>query len=56
MIPRHLTPHLEEAASQLPVVTLLGPRQSGKTTLLRATFPAHQYLSLERPDVRALAL
>ena len=56
MLPRHLTGALRAAAAENPVVTLTGPRQSGKTTLVRATFPAHRYLSLEAPDERARAL
>ncbi len=56
MLPRHLTGALQAAAAANPVVTLTGPRQSGKTTLVRATFPAHRYLSLEAPDERARAL
>ena len=56
MIPRHLTPALERAAEQYPVVTLTGPRQSGKTTLVRAVFPDYRYASLEAPDVRARAV
>ena len=56
MIPRHLTPALEQAAEQYPVVTLTGPRQSGKTTLVRAVFPDYRYASLEAPDVRARAV
>ncbi len=56
MIARHLTPNLRRAASRHPVVTLTGPRQSGKTTLVRAVFPDHRYASLEAPDVRARAL
>ena len=55
MIPRHLAPALERAARTSPVVTLTGPRQSGKTTLVRAVFPDHRYLSLEAPDVRQRA-
>lgn len=55
MIPRHLTPQLLHAAATNPAVTLTGPRQSGKTTLLRAIFPEHRYLSLEAPDIRAWA-
>lgn len=39
-----------------PVVTLTGPRQSGKTTLARAIFAARPYISLEDPDVRRMAL
>lgn len=37
------------------MVTILGPRQSGKTTLARMTFPEKPYFSLEDPDVRAAA-
>ena len=37
------------------MVVITGPRQSGKTTLARATFPDKPYLSLEDPDIRALA-
>jgi predicted AAA+ superfamily ATPase len=38
-----------------PVLTVTGPRQSGKTTLLKELFPDYQYLSLENPDLRAFA-
>ena len=55
MINRDLTPNLLRAASQSPAVTLTGPRQSGKTTLCRAVFPQHPYVTLEAPDVRAFA-
>lgn len=56
MIARHLAPVLRHAARTSPVVTLTGPRQSGKTTLVRAVFPDHLYLSLEAPDLRERAL
>ncbi|MDZ7620287.1 MAG: AAA family ATPase, partial [Patescibacteria group bacterium] len=36
-------------------MTVTGPRQSGKSTLCRASFPNHAYASLESPDVRAFA-
>jgi predicted AAA+ superfamily ATPase len=55
MIPRTLTARLKEAAAQLPVVTLTGPRQSGKTTLCRAAFPGKKYVNLEPLDTRDLA-
>ena len=55
MIPRRLAPTLLESARLYPVVTLTGPRQSGKTTLCRALFSEHRYVSLETPDARAFA-
>lgn len=55
MIQRDITPELIAAAGEYPVVTLLGPRQSGKTTLARMAFPQKPYYSLEDPDVRLAA-
>lgn len=55
-IPRTLAARLRGAAKRHPLVTLTGPRQSGKTTLARATFPAKPWVSLEDPDVRSFAL
>lgn len=54
MIPRALSPELVKSASKLPVVTLTGPRQSGKTTLCRAAFPKKPYVNLEPLDTREL--
>lgn len=56
MIPRHLQPELVRAAGEMPVVTVTGPRQSGKTTLVRAAFPHADYVSLEDPQTRSEAL
>ena len=55
MIRRDLAFELEKAATWAPSITVTGPRQSGKTTLCRATFPDHPYRSLEAPDERAFA-
>lgn len=55
MIQRALEPVLRRAAKHYPIVTLTGPRQSGKTTLARAAFPDHAYASLEDPDQREFA-
>lgn len=43
-------------ASKFPVVSVTGPRQSGKTTLVRGTFAEMDYVSLEELDARAFAL
>ncbi len=55
-IPRSLERTLRRAAREFPVVVLTGPRQSGKTTLLKHVFGSgHRYVSLEPTDVRAAA-
>ena len=56
MIKRTLAKKLKEAAAQFPVVTVTGPRQSGKTTLVKAVFKDSDYVSLESPDQRSFAL
>lgn len=56
MIPRQALPQLQSLAQWYPVVAVTGPRQSGKTTLVRACFPDKPYVSLEDPDVRDSAL
>jgi predicted AAA+ superfamily ATPase len=55
VIRRNLERTLRQAARQYPVVTVTGPRQSGKTTLCRAVFPRKPYVSLEALDVREFA-
>ncbi|MBK7203660.1 ATP-binding protein [Candidatus Amarolinea dominans] len=56
MIARTLTAKIIALAQKFQVITLTGPRQSGKTTLVRAAFPAMPYASLEEPDMRQIAL
>jgi len=56
VIPRDAALRLAELARYYPVVNVTGPRQSGKTTLCRATFPAMPYVSLEPLDVREFAM
>lgn len=55
MLDRELSAILKAQAAKYPVVTLTGPRQSGKTTLVKAVFPEKPYVNLERPDVRMVA-
>ena len=50
-----MTPVLRKLVSQYPVVAITGPRQSGKTTLVQAALPQHDYVSLEGPDKRRFA-
>lgn len=56
MIPRILEKKLLSTARQYPIVTVTGPRQSGKTTLVRHAFPKHPYISMENPSQRQLAM
>lgn len=55
MIKRSIADTLRHNLAHFPLVSLTGPRQSGKTTLLRNEFPEFSYVSLEDPDVRAMA-
>src|ERR1700761_7698622 len=54
-IKRKLTDQIIEASQEFPVIGIVGPRQSGKTTLAQTVFPNHAYISLEDFDIRALA-
>ncbi|WEV75435.1 ATP-binding protein [Bifidobacterium sp. ESL0800] len=55
MIPRLLTNQANKLAGWFPVVSVTGPRQSGKSTLIRSTFPDYEYINLENPDIRRTA-
>lgn len=56
MIERKLTKELLTLAASFKAVALLGPRQSGKTTLVKSLFKEKEYVSLENPDTRNFAL
>lgn len=53
---RNLETHLKEMSTKYPVVTVTGPRQSGKTTLIRHMFSDKKYYNLEAPDTRELII
>ncbi|MCY3621357.1 MAG: AAA family ATPase [Gammaproteobacteria bacterium] len=50
-VARSLGPVIRRACREFPVVVVTGPRQSGKTTLLRHMYPDHRYVSLDAPDL-----
>lgn len=56
MIERALGPRLLELARWYPVVSLTGPRQSGKSTLAHHVFAGYDYVNLEDPAARSRAL
>lgn len=55
MITRDLSNKLIDLFKKYSVITVTGPRQSGKSTLLQVTFPDYKYVSLEDPDMRLFA-
>lgn len=55
MIKRKIQQELAKLAQEYKVVTITGPRQSGKTTLARMQFPDYTYVNLEEPETRQLA-
>lgn len=55
MIKRQLTQLLVEMAMKMPIISIMGPRQSGKTTLARSIFPNHHYINFELPENRLRA-
>lgn len=56
MVPRVLTEHIRQLAEWFPVVSVTGPRQSGKSTIVKAAFPNYRYENLEDPQTRKSAL
>ena len=55
MIQRAISEQLERMGKQFPVLTIVGPRQSGKTTLARHYFHDYDYVNLEDPEERNYA-
>lgn len=56
ILSRNIEPAIKESIKTFPSITITGPRQSGKTTLVKKLFPDAPYYSLENPDIRRIAL
>jgi len=56
MLNRQLQNKAKELLTKFPILTITGPRQSGKTTFIKHTFSTFEYYSLENPDIRKLIL
>ncbi|MCX7125530.1 MAG: AAA family ATPase, partial [Gammaproteobacteria bacterium] len=54
MFNRSIQTALENVMREYPVITITGPRQSGKSTLVKSSYPEKPYYNLENPDVRAV--
>jgi predicted AAA+ superfamily ATPase len=54
IIDRKIVSHLKKMLEKFPVVSLTGPRQSGKTTMLKRAFGEYKYFNLERIDIREM--
>lgn len=55
-VQRSIKTAIDELIGKYPVIALTGPRQSGKTTLLKKSFFDYQYVNLEDPEVREFAI
>ena len=55
MVSRSIASVLLKMAEKMPIISITGPRQSGKTTLSRACFPDYDYVNLESPETRLAA-
>lgn len=55
LITRKIKQHIAIGLKQYPILAITGPRQSGKTTLLKEFFTDYSYVSLENPDIRNFA-
>lgn len=55
LVSREIVSAIKKIAPMYPIIALTGPRQSGKTTLLKNLFPDYRYISLENPDNRNFA-
>ncbi len=55
-ITREIKKSVDQLIDKYPIIAITGPRQSGKTTFLKSTFPEYEYINLENPDNREFAI
>ncbi len=55
LVYRKIKDAIKQLIDKYPIIALTGPRQSGKTTLLKSMFSEYRYVSLESPDIRNFA-
>lgn len=55
MINREITAKALQLANKFPILAVIGPRQSGKTTFVKSAFSGMAYVNLEEPDIRLFA-
>lgn len=55
LINREIADAIRTLSGKYPVLAVTGPRQSGKTTLLKSIFSDYEYVNLENPDIRMFA-
>lgn len=55
LIDRDLSVKIAQLSRKFPIISITGPRQSGKTTLAKMCFPHYHYANLEMPDIRMFA-
>src|SRR5690606_29504014 len=56
MIQREIIGKIKSMATKMPIISITGPRQSGKTTVSKIAFPEYDYVNLENPDTLADAV
>ena len=54
-VSRQLVKIINQYLKLYPIIAINGPRQSGKTTMIKNSFPDFEYVNLENPDIRTIA-
>jgi predicted AAA+ superfamily ATPase len=56
MVKRAIIEQIKLMAKKMPIISITGPRQSGKTTVAKMCFPGYRYVNLENPDTMEEAM